>query len=160
MRLKWCAVLIGLRPPICSGICALLLPICRGNAGLARCAKFGIPPPPYVCDLRPHLCLKDTVRAQPRIFLATSSMPFSRHAMMLYRSSPQRVSRVRLTAEQLQRPDNIIYLSSNSSGDFTVAKEAPRSIKHLGKNPWSNFYIASTGSQCNFIKSNQRENKG
>ncbi|CAN6455921.1 unnamed protein product [Victoria cruziana] len=31
---------------------------------------------------------------------------------------------------QLQRPDQI-YLLGNSSGDFTVAKEAPRSIKHF-----------------------------
>ncbi len=38
--------------------------------------------------------------------------------------------RVRITAEQLQRPDQI-YLLGNSSGDFTVAKEAPRSIKHF-----------------------------
>jgi hypothetical protein len=37
----------------------------------------------------------------------------------------------------------IIYLSNNSSGDFTVAKKAPRSIKHLRKNPWSHFYITS-----------------
>jgi len=28
----------------------------------------------------------------------------------------------------------IIYLSNNSSGDFTVAKKAPRSIKYLWKN--------------------------
>ena len=38
--------------------------------------------------------------------------------------------RVRIAAEQLQRPDQI-YLLGNSSGDFTVAKEAPRSIKHF-----------------------------
>ena len=38
--------------------------------------------------------------------------------------------RVRIAAEQLQRPD-LIYLLGNSSGDFTVAKEAPRSIKHF-----------------------------
>ncbi len=50
----------------------------------------------------------------------------------------------------------IIYLSNNSSGDFTVTKKAPRSIKHLQKNPWSHFYIASTGFQCNFIKKNQK----
>lgn len=40
------------------------------------------------------------------------------------------VGRVRIAAEQLQRPDQI-YLLGNSSGDFTVAKEAPRSIKHF-----------------------------
>ncbi|KAG9438861.1 hypothetical protein H6P81_021159 [Aristolochia fimbriata] len=38
--------------------------------------------------------------------------------------------RVRIAAEQLLRPD-LIYLLGNSSGDFTVAKEAPRSIKHF-----------------------------
>ncbi|QCE09898.1 hypothetical protein DEO72_LG10g1121 [Vigna unguiculata] len=38
--------------------------------------------------------------------------------------------RVRIAAEQQPRPD-LIYLLGNSSGDFTVAKEAPRSIKHF-----------------------------
>ncbi|PHU09822.1 hypothetical protein BC332_21682 [Capsicum chinense] len=38
--------------------------------------------------------------------------------------------RVRIAAEQQPHP-NLIYLLSNSSGDFTVAKEAPRSIKHF-----------------------------
>lgn len=38
--------------------------------------------------------------------------------------------RVRIAAEQEQRPD-LIYILGNSSGDFTVAKEAPRSIKHF-----------------------------
>ena len=38
--------------------------------------------------------------------------------------------RVRIAAEQQPRPD-LIYLLGNSFGDFTVAKEAPRSIKHF-----------------------------
>ena len=38
--------------------------------------------------------------------------------------------RVRIASEQQPRPD-LIYLLGNSSGDFTVAKEAPRSIKHF-----------------------------
>ena len=38
--------------------------------------------------------------------------------------------RVRIAAEQQPRPD-LIYLLGKSSGDFTVAKEAPRSIKHF-----------------------------
>ena len=38
--------------------------------------------------------------------------------------------RVRIAAEQEPRPD-LIYLLGNSFGDFTVAKEAPRSIKHF-----------------------------
>ena len=38
--------------------------------------------------------------------------------------------RVRIAAEQLQRPD-LIGILGNSSGDFTVAKEAPISIKHF-----------------------------
>jgi len=68
-----------------------------------------------------------------------------------------RVSRVRPAAEQQQRPDNRGKrpLSGNSSGGFAVAKEAPRSVEHLRENPWSNLYIASTGSQCDFEKSHQ-----
>lgn len=69
--------------------------------------------------------------------------------------SSHRASRVRIAAEQLQRPDRI-YLLGNSSGDFTVAKGAPRSIKHFRENPWSNLWIASTSSRCDFIRSNQR----
>ena len=38
--------------------------------------------------------------------------------------------RVRIAAEKQPRPD-LIYLLGNSFGDFTVAKEAPRSIKHF-----------------------------
>ncbi|CAN4093365.1 unnamed protein product [Withania somnifera] len=38
--------------------------------------------------------------------------------------------RVRIAAEQQPRPD-LIYLLGNSSGDFTVTKEALRSIKHF-----------------------------
>nr|UEK21352.1 hypothetical protein [Ferula sinkiangensis] len=38
--------------------------------------------------------------------------------------------RVHIAAEQQPRPD-LIYLFGNSSGDFAVAKEAPRSIKHF-----------------------------
>jgi hypothetical protein len=54
--------------------------------------------------------------------------PSSRHAMV----PPGGVGagRVRIAAEQQPRPD-LIYLLGNSSGDFTVAKEAPRSIKHF-----------------------------
>lgn len=54
--------------------------------------------------------------------------PYSRHAMV----PPGGVGagRVRIAAEQQPRPD-LIYLLGNSSGDFTVAKEAPRSIKHF-----------------------------
>ncbi|CAN6445335.1 unnamed protein product [Victoria cruziana] len=40
------------------------------------------------------------------------------------------VGRVHIAAEQLQCLDQI-YLLGNSSGDFTVTKEAPRSIKHF-----------------------------
>jgi len=43
---------------------------------LAR-TKFGIPPPPYVCDLWSHMCFKDTIKARPRIFLVTFGMPLS-----------------------------------------------------------------------------------
>jgi hypothetical protein len=39
---------------------------------------------------------------------------------------------------------SIILSSLNSSSDFTVAKGAPKSTKHLGSYPWSNFFIAST----------------
>lgn len=45
--------------------------------------------------------------------------------------------RVPIAAEQQPRPDQI-HLLGNSSGDFTVAKEAPRSIKHFRGDPWSN----------------------
>ena len=62
--------------------------------------------------------------------VVTSSMSprHSRHAMV----PPGGVGagRVRIAAEQQPRPD-LIYLLGNSSGDFTVAKEAPRSIKHF-----------------------------
>jgi hypothetical protein len=41
----------------------------------------------------------------------------------------------RVCITTVQRPDQI-YLLGNSSGDFTVAKEAPRSIKHFRWDTW------------------------
>ncbi|KAF7021796.1 LOW QUALITY PROTEIN: hypothetical protein CFC21_034687 [Triticum aestivum] len=85
----------------------------------------------HVRDRPPQLCIdRKAGRQSPQpMGVVTSSMsPLdSRHAMI-----PGWVGagRVRITAEQLQRPD-LIYLLGNSSGDFMVAKEAPRSIKHF-----------------------------
>ena len=87
----------------------------------------------HVRDRPPQLCIDRKAgrqSPQPTGVVTSSMSPLdSRHAMIPH---PGWVGagRVRITAEQLQRPDQI-YLLGNSSGDFTVAKEAPRSIKHF-----------------------------
>ena len=88
----------------------------------------------HTCSVRyrpPQLCIDRKAgrhSPQPTGVVTSSMSPLdSRHA-----KTPGWVGagRVRIAAEQLQRPD-LIYLLGNSSGDFTVAKEAPRSIKHF-----------------------------
>lgn len=88
----------------------------------------------HTCSVRdrpPQLCIDRKAgrhSPQPTGVVTSSMSPLdSRHAIL-----PPWVGagRVRIAAEQLQRPD-LIYLLGNSSGDFTVAKEAPRSIKHF-----------------------------
>ncbi|KAF6982740.1 LOW QUALITY PROTEIN: hypothetical protein CFC21_001088 [Triticum aestivum] len=85
----------------------------------------------HVRDRPPQLCIDRKAgrqSPQPTGVVTSSMSPLdSRHAMI---PGWVGVGGVRITVEQLQRPD-LIYLLGNSSGDFMVAKEAPRSIKHF-----------------------------
>ncbi|CAN6465344.1 unnamed protein product [Victoria cruziana] len=82
----------------------------------------------HTCSVRdrpPQLCIdRKAVKWSLRNYIP----PYPRHAMVP--RGGVGAGRVRIAAEQLQHPDQI-YLLGNSSGDFTVAKEAPRSIKHF-----------------------------
>lgn len=87
----------------------------------------------HTCSVRdrpPQLCINRKAgrhSPQPTGVFTKDECPPSIPDMLF---DPVGASRVRIAAEQLQRPD-LIYLLGNSSGDFTVAKEAPRSIKHF-----------------------------
>ncbi len=121
---------------------------------LAWRAKFGIPHQPYVCDLWSHLVSKTQSKHGQGYFWLCLVCLFPN---MLWCSKGVRfVEWVESISPQSNCNVQIIYQSSNSSNDFTIAKKTPRSIKHLQKNPWSHFYITSIGFQCTFIKSNQK----
>uniref|UniRef100_M0ZK57 Uncharacterized protein n=1 Tax=Solanum tuberosum TaxID=4113 RepID=M0ZK57_SOLTU len=88
----------------------------------------------HTCSVRdrpPQLCIDRKAERhspQPREWLRPICPPLFPTCY----GTPEWVGagQVRITAEQYPRPD-LIYLLSNLSGDFTVAKEAPRNIKHF-----------------------------
>ncbi|KAK6646386.1 hypothetical protein SEVIR_J004903v4 [Setaria viridis] len=84
----------------------------------------------HVRDRPPQLCIdRKAGRQSPQpTGVVTSSMSPPRFPTCYDTPGWVGAGRVRITA--VQRPDQI-YLLGNSSGDFTVAKEAPRSIKHF-----------------------------
>jgi len=93
----------------------------------------------HTCSVRDILnCVSKGGAAQPAGGFYVQYVPPLFPTCYGAQGSSHRASRVRIAAEQLQRPDRI-HLLGDSSGDFTVAKEAPRSIKHFREDPWSNF---------------------
>ncbi|KAI4297982.1 hypothetical protein L6164_037836 [Bauhinia variegata] len=88
----------------------------------------------HTCSVRDRptqLCIDERQGGTAPKGVVTSSMspPYSPD-MLWCPPGGVGAGRVRIAAEQQPRPD-LIYLLGNSSGDFTVAKEAPRSIKHF-----------------------------
>ncbi|CAN6447126.1 unnamed protein product [Victoria cruziana] len=88
----------------------------------------------HTCSVRdppPQLCIdRKAVKWSLRNGVVTSSISPLIPDMLWCPGVGVGAGRVRITAEQLQCSDQI-YLLGNSSDDFTVAKEAPRSIKHF-----------------------------